>query len=813
MGLPRALSLAALAAPVVVTAATTNKLVYSAGFTSDMVLQRETKSAVYGLVTTTSSSTPVITVSITDSSTGATESVVADTAVEMGGGSMGMCDDMCVESSHFCRGGMSCCGQPSCAQGCVMAHHSTDEAACKAMCDDAMGNCEYTVSLWTFESCGSCPDQGSSCGGVEECYEGCSNTFEQASKTTFAWKALLSPRTAGGDYTVHVAGTTEDGDIITPPSDLERVTFGDLWYCAGQSNMALTTHYSFEEPNVTRAIVEDGKYANIRLMQYGDMDLKYESEAPAYVTTTGGPWFAWDEEESPLGARHEAGYWRNLTYAASWPEAKLSNEEKMRRRNSPHGHLRDLEDDVELNLFHSFAATCFYFAKSLTDEFSAHDQTAPPIGLIATAVGGSQIEAWMPEDSLNECSGTSLNTDGVAPPTKLYNGMVAPFVNMSIKGFLWYQGENNCGGDMGDSVNDIGYACEVPAMLRGWRSAWSSTPNTTSTLAPFGTVSLAAGGSEGHGYNMSLMRWAQTANYGVLPNPAMPNTFMAHAYDLADPWLFNDATAGNNCSVVDERTGAYGPDCADWAPELWNDDLQYITPNVRADTTDVYMGGIHPRLKGPVGHRLAAAAMALVYDGSGIVTGPTLSGCTVASDMGSIEVLFNTTLLAGDSILVQAWDANASNFGTDQADSAGMMVCLGSSDGHLATSQANCADTDQGTSLWQVVPVSPSTSKPDAAVSVDLSGISYENDSDDAVLDTVVALRYGWPMSDSGDGYGCCPFEANTNGLAACIPGSCPLMAAGSLVPANPWYAHLVTDSKRGGLKCECKAPQVCDAW
>ena len=58
--------------------------------------------------------------------------------------------------------------------------------------------------------------------------------------------------------------------------------------------------------------------------------------------------------------------------------------------------------------------------------------------------------------------------------------------------------------------------------------------------------------------------------------------------------------------------------------------------------------------------------MALVYDGSGIVTGPTLSGCTVASDMGSIEVLFNTTLLAGDSILVQAWDANASNFGTDQ---------------------------------------------------------------------------------------------------------------------------------------------------
>ena len=32
------------------------------------------------------------------------------------------------------------------------------------------------------------------------------------------------------------------------------------------------------------------------------------------------------------------------------------------------------------------------------------------------------------------------------------------------------------------------------------------------------------------------MRWAQTASYGVLPNPEMPNTFLAQAYDLNDPY-------------------------------------------------------------------------------------------------------------------------------------------------------------------------------------------------------------------------------------------------------------------------------------
>ena len=36
--------------------------------------------------------------------------------------------------------------------------------------------------------------------------------------------------------------------------------------------------------------------------------------------------------------------------------------------------------------------------------------------------------------------------------------------------------------------------------------------------------------------DMGGMRWSQTGNYGVLPNPALPNTFLAQAYDLGEPW-------------------------------------------------------------------------------------------------------------------------------------------------------------------------------------------------------------------------------------------------------------------------------------
>lgn len=45
------------------------------------------------------------------------------------------------------------------------------------------------------------------------------------------WKALLKPEPAGGDYTITASCT---GCVNTTTAVLEHVTFGDVWYCAGQ---------------------------------------------------------------------------------------------------------------------------------------------------------------------------------------------------------------------------------------------------------------------------------------------------------------------------------------------------------------------------------------------------------------------------------------------------------------------------------------------------------------------------------------------------------------------------------------------------
>ena len=72
---------------------------------------------------------------------------------------------------------------------------------------------------------------------------------------------------------------------------------------------------------------------------------------------------------------------------------------------------------------------------------------------------------------------------------------------------------------------------------RDLRSIWSAEPNTTDPIAPFGIVTLHPnGGFPGGSRDYGGLRWSQTANFGSLPNEAMPNSFLAQTYDLHDPW-------------------------------------------------------------------------------------------------------------------------------------------------------------------------------------------------------------------------------------------------------------------------------------
>lgn len=58
--------------------------------------------------------------------------------------------------------------------------------------------------------------------------------------------------------------------------------------------------------------------------------------------------------------------------------------------------------------------------------------------------------------------------EGPNRPTVLYNAMVKPFVDLKIKGAIWYQGESNA-----DS-KDAPYEQLLPALIQDWRQQWNN---------------------------------------------------------------------------------------------------------------------------------------------------------------------------------------------------------------------------------------------------------------------------------------------------------------------------------------------------
>eukprot|EP01083_Nonionella_stella_P183675 664417_1 len=150
-------------------------------------------------------------------------------------------------------------------------------------------------------------------------------------------------------------------------------------------------------------------------------------------------------------------------------------------------------------------------------------------GLIQSAIDGSVIQSWILNDTIHhtchENTAEWTDADGIYNYGGFYNGMVLPFVNMTIKGILWYQGENNVIEQeipRPDILPNTGYGCLQKLMIAQWRTVWSVVPNTTDSLVPFGLVQLAAGTSEGNGKEMPYFRFAQSMNHGIVPNEESP---------------------------------------------------------------------------------------------------------------------------------------------------------------------------------------------------------------------------------------------------------------------------------------------------
>ena len=136
-------------------------------------------------------------------------------------------------------------------------------------------------------------------------------------------------------------------------------------------------------------------------------------------------------------------------------------------------------------------------------------------------------------------------------------------------------------------------------------------------------------------------------------------------------------------------------DCEKWDASLWSPALRPLAALVRANSpagiaANNFMGGIHPRLKRPVGRRLAyaaAKAMDTRAASTGAVTGPTIAGCSASASASAgartLELVFDAGLLNGEGLMIRAFNDNVSSWAPEPSwaggarvhDSLGMMVC------------------------------------------------------------------------------------------------------------------------------------------
>ncbi len=120
------------------------------------------------------------------------------------------------------------------------------------------------------------------------------------------------------------------------------------------------------------------------------------------------------------------------------------------------------------------APVAYYFGVRL------HRFLKVPVGVINTAVGGTTAEVWaspkslraMPQlEDVNRALGKDLGA--------FYNGTIVPLSRLSVRGFLFYQGENNTF----DAFET--YAYSFPSIAVDWRAAFGDDD------LPFGIITLA----------------------------------------------------------------------------------------------------------------------------------------------------------------------------------------------------------------------------------------------------------------------------------------------------------------------------------
>jgi len=273
------------------------------------------------------------------------------------------------------------------------------------------------------------------------------------------WKLKFKTPSAGGPYTILLS----DGEDLT----LKNVMIGEVWFCSGQSNM-----------------------------------------------------------EMPLGGWGKINDYQNEIANANYPQIRLLKVKKA-ISSRPLSEFKSNTmgwQECSPSTVADFSATAYFFARNIYKTYPV------AIGLIDATWGGTIVESWTSRESIGKLPAFADTVKKIASipadtkltdpnkPTLLFNAMVNPFLQVSFKGILWYQGESN-------NRRAYQYRELFPLLIKDWRERFNKPGMPFIYMQIAGYFPVEPQPTEG---NWAELREAQAMAL------SLPNTGMATAVDIGE---------------------------------------------------------------------------------------------------------------------------------------------------------------------------------------------------------------------------------------------------------------------------------------
>jgi sialate O-acetylesterase len=439
------------------------------------------------------------------------------------------------------------------------------------------------------------------------------------------WSVYLAPQPAGGPYSLTIQGA----NTVT----ISDVLIGDVWFASGQSNM--------------------------------EMPLK---GFPGSAVLKNGA------EEIANSNQPQIHLLRVHQRPSSNPLPDLKDPDEVWTTCTPETAA-------------SFSAVAYFFGREIQQKEKV------PVGLIDDTWGGTPAEAWVSLDGLSADASlmpvfqvwsrmSNANADvpamlakekreddaakqagaplpkhnwhpnpGSYAPAALYNGMVAPFIDFTIKGVIWYQGETNSG-----MARAPLYSTLFPALITDWRAKWGQGdfPFLFVQISSFTSVESEKWGivrdAQRRTLRLANTGMAVTLDVGQADNVHPPDKQtvghrlaltarrIAYGESVVDsgPLFLQAAPEGSSVRVwFDDAGGLTAKGGALEGFEVAGDDHKFAPATAKIDGSTVVVSGESVKAPKYVRYAWANAPAANLYNGAGLPASTFSSESSV--DAGTVK--------------------------------------------------------------------------------------------------------------------------------------------------------------------------------